>query len=64
MDKKLTGFLTVCEGFFCKKNTLTLNIDGSNLFDTFCQVVNILTSEWAPVKILIKNSVLRTFSQN
>ena len=54
---------------FLSKNTLTQNIDGSNLFDIFdqssifWQLFNILTHLW--VKILIENSVLRwTFSQN
>ena len=60
-------FDRVWEIFFLSKNTLTQNINGSNLFDIFWPVVNILTLTrvWAPVKILIKNSVLRwTFSQN
>ena len=58
-------------GDLLSKNTLTRNIDGSNLFDIFWpvsifwQLFNILTRVWAPVKILIENSVLRrTFSQN
>ena len=68
--KILTGFLTVC-GRFIVKNTLTqilmyqiclIYFDQSSIF---WQLFNILTRVWAPVKILIKNSVLRwTFSQN
>ena len=43
--KILTGFLTVCgRFFFLSKNSLTQNIDGSNLFDIFLPVVNILTT--------------------
>ena len=70
-SKSWLNFWPCVGDFFLSKNTLTQNIDGSNLFDIFdqssifWQLFNILTRVWAPVKILIKNSVLRwTFSQN
>ena len=72
--KILTGFLTVCGRFFfffCQKiHWLKILTDQICLIyfhqsSIFWQLFNILTSVWAPVKILIKNSVLGwTFSQN
>ena len=69
--KILTGFLTVCGRFFCQKiHRLKILTDQICLiyFDQssiFWQLFNILTRVWAPVKILIKNLVLRwTFSKN
>ena len=69
--KILTGFLTVCGRFFCQKiHWLKILTDQICLIyfhqlSTFWQLFNILTRVWVPVKILIKNLVLRwTFSQN